>query len=141
MLFPLSNGKWIWEWERQMPPFIWWHIGSVYIKDRTLLPYSTATLFAFRKGAADMYLHKSFNQNARYFFRAIKSGSGFMNRYRTEMKREEGEIVKFGKQLLKINFSSLSIIKLCDLIAEYSQLYRQHGVGVIRIFNHIGTDE
>ncbi len=138
-----KNNKWTWEWERQMHPFIWWHIGSMCVDDRFFRKFPVHNFVVFRKFKADLYWHtKNRNRNANYFLKRIVSPKdNFLKEYRLEMGREEREIKRFGKELLGFNYSKMPVAKLCQLIKKYSKLYRQHGVGVIRDFNKLGANK
>ncbi|MEW6610837.1 MAG: PEP-utilizing enzyme [Patescibacteria group bacterium] len=141
MIHKKKNEKWIWEWERQMYPFIWWNIGMMYIHDRTFTPYPTETVFISRGTTAEMYFHRSsLERIALYFLKKIEKDGVFMSLFRNEVKREERYIKEFGKNMLQKDFSKLPNEALCTYLSQYSRLYRQHGVGVIRSVNRIGLE-
>ena len=89
-----KSEKWLWEWERQMHPFIWWHIGLMCIEDRIFRKFPVHNFIVFRKLRADLYWHnENMSKNANFFLRKIiDPRQNFLKEYRLEMKREDKEI-------------------------------------------------
>lgn len=138
-----KSEKWSWELERQMHPFIWWHIGLRCVEGRTFRKFPVGNFVVFQELKANLYWNNiNIVKNANYSLkRIVNPKDNFLKEYRLEIKREEKEIREFGKELLRLDYSKMPVTKLCQLIKRYSKLYRQHGVGVIRDFNKLGADK
>ncbi len=136
----MSKNRWISEWERQMHPFIWWHIGNTWFSDRTFKKRAVPSFLFSKKTTANLYLHVNIFKNGEDLIKLITKNSNFLRKYRLEMKKEADKITAFSKKLLKLDYKKLSKEQLCRLIDEYSKLYKQHGVVAIRSFNRIGME-
>lgn len=70
--------------------------------------------------------------------RKVESGK-FLPVYKKLMAEEKGQLTAYCNKLSGATFQNLSNNQLIELVREYLNIYRQHGVVPIRTLNKVGT--